>query len=94
MRHKIFLGELALDGRLRPVSGALNIAQMAVESGFHELFLPTQNANEAAAIEGATVVPIDCLQEAIDVLEGKRTIAPFRFHPLKTQHPPVQIFPK
>ena len=50
--HKIFLGELALDGRLRPVNGALNIAQMAVESGFHQLFLPAQNANEAAAIEG------------------------------------------
>jgi magnesium chelatase family protein len=82
-RDKIFLGELALDGRLRPVNGALNIAQMAVESGFHQLFLPAQNANEAAAIEGAVVVSVSRLQEAIDILEGKVTILPFRFQPLK-----------
>ena len=83
-RDKIFLGELALDGRLRPVNGALNIAQMAVESGFHQLFLPVQNANEAAAIEGIAIVPINRLQEVIDILEGKSNgLLPFRFHPLK-----------
>ncbi len=81
-RHKIFLGELALDGRLRPINGALNIAQMAVESGFRELFLPEQSANEAAAIENVVVVPIGCLQEAIDILEEKISAAPFRFRPL------------
>jgi len=84
-RYKIFLGELALDGRLRPVNGALNIAQMAVESGFRELFLPTQNANEASAIEGITIIPINCLQEMVDILEGKATIPPFRFHPLENR---------
>src|ERR1039457_4539791 len=47
---KIFLGELALDGRLRPVNGALNIAQMGARLGFKYIFLPTQNANEASAI--------------------------------------------
>ena len=94
-RHKIFIGELALDGRLRPVNGALNIAEMAAEAGFHELFLPAENANEAAAIEGVTVIPIDCLQKVIDILEGKVVVAPFRFQPLKIlQPPPVLIFPK
>jgi magnesium chelatase family protein len=82
-RHKIFLGELALDGRLRPVNGALNISQMAIGSGFHQLFLPAQNANEAAAIEGVTVIPINCLQEVIDILEEKKIAAPFRFCELK-----------
>lgn len=91
-RHKIFLGELALDGRLRPVNGALNIAQMAVESGFHQLFLPAQNANEAAAIEGVAIIPITCLQEAIDILEEKKIVAPFRFHALKNMVMPYPNF--
>ena len=42
-KNKIFLGELALDGRLRPVSGALNIAELAEKSEFEYLFLPQQN---------------------------------------------------
>src|SRR5271154_4807147 len=42
---KVFLGELALDGRLRPVNGALNVAEVAGESGFAFLFLPRENAN-------------------------------------------------
>ena len=47
-RDKIFLGELALDGRLRPVNGALSISQMAAELHFAYIFLPSENANEAA----------------------------------------------
>ena len=91
-RDKIFLGELALDGRLRPVNGALNIAQLAVKLGFRQLFLPTQNANEAAAIEGVNVIPVNCLQETLDILE-KRTIVPsFRFRPLKNISTPCPNF--
>src|SRR5271154_7075667 len=47
-KDKIFIGELALDGRLRPVNGALNIAEMADRKEFKYLFLPSENANEAA----------------------------------------------
>src|SRR5580700_8017068 len=50
-RDKIFLGELALDGRLRPINGSLNIAEMAHELGFDFVFVPKENANEAAAIK-------------------------------------------
>src|ERR1700722_12679357 len=67
---KIFLGELALDGRLRPVSGALNIAQKAARDGFGYLFLPRENANEAAAIAGINVVAVEDLRETIAILEG------------------------
>src|SRR5581483_1911430 len=77
--NKIFLGELALDGRLRPVDGALNIAQAAAALGFEYLFLPAQNANEAAAIEGIRVVPLNDLQEAIDFLEERRIMVPAKF---------------
>src|SRR5277367_1024845 len=47
---KVFVGELALDGRLRPVNGALSIAQAMWELGFEYLFLPRGNADEAVAI--------------------------------------------
>lgn len=67
----IFLGELALDGRLRPIVGALNIAQKAADLEFQTIFLPKENANEAAAIQNISIVPLDHLREAIDILEGR-----------------------
>ena len=73
---KIFIGELALDGRLRPVNGALNIAQMAERAGFKYIFLPKENANEAAAIIGAAAIPVATLTEAIDILEERCPIVP------------------
>jgi magnesium chelatase family protein len=76
---KIFLGELALDGRLRPVSGALNIAEKAMRDGFAYIFLPRENANEAAAIEGIKVVGVQDLRETISILEGRANREPTRF---------------
>lgn len=69
---KIFLGELALDGRLRAVNGALNVAQMASERGFQYLFVPIENANEAAAIADIKIIPVKNLSEAIAILENKK----------------------
>ncbi|MDR3581908.1 MAG: YifB family Mg chelatase-like AAA ATPase [Candidatus Pacebacteria bacterium] len=69
-RDKIFLGELALDGRLRPVNGALNIAERAARAGFRYVFLPRRNASEAAVIKNIAVVPIETLDEAIGMLGG------------------------
>jgi magnesium chelatase family protein len=71
---KIFLGELALDGRLRLVNGALNVAQMAAERGFTHLFLPVENADEAAVIKNIKIVPLKDLHEAIAILESKQDI--------------------
>ena len=73
---KVFVGELALDGGVRPINGALNIAEAARDAGFKLLFLPAHNAHEAAVIEGITVVPIESLQDIMEFLEGKRTIEP------------------
>lgn len=78
---KIFVGELALDGALRPVSGALNIAQMAGEKGFREIYLPPENAGEAAVVRNIRVIPLRNLVEAIDVLENRKNIPPARFKP-------------
>jgi magnesium chelatase family protein len=70
--NKVLVGELALDGRLRPVSGALNIAQMASDMGFGHLLLPRENAREAAAITGITIVPLETLRDAVAFLEGRK----------------------
>src|SRR6185437_14342142 len=76
---KIFLGELALDGRLRPVNGALNIAQKAADDGYSYVLLPKQNANEAAAITKVKVIALEHLRDAIAFLEKKITIMPATF---------------
>lgn len=71
---KIILGELALDGRLRPVKGAISFALAAKEKGFSELILPKQNAPEAGLIKGLKTIGVTTLGEAIDYLEGKKEI--------------------
>ncbi len=73
VRDKLFLGELALDGRLRPISGSLSITQMARDKNFRTIFVPYENSGEAFAIENITVVPIRNLNEAIDVLLGGKS---------------------
>lgn len=73
---KIFAGELSLDGRLRKINGALNIAQMASEHNFKYLVLPKENAAEAAVVKNIKIIPIDTLQEAVEFLEGKKEISP------------------
>jgi magnesium chelatase family protein len=73
-RDKIFLGELALDGRLRPVNGALNIAERAARAGFLYIFLPKRNANEAAVIKKIAIVAVETLDEVIGILEGRRPL--------------------
>lgn len=77
---KIFVGELSLDGRLRPINGALNIAHMAAEEGFKYLLLPKENAQEAAVIQGIKVIPLENLAQAIEFLEGRKNIRPEVFN--------------
>lgn len=73
---KIFLGELALDGRLRPVKGVISFALACKEKGFSELILPKQNAVEASLIKGIKVIGTENLKETIDYLEGRKEILP------------------
>ena len=79
VQDAIFVGELALDGSLRPVSGALNIAEMAGRAGFKKLFISTGNANEAAAISGLCVIPADSLEDVIGILEKRKIVKPHIF---------------
>jgi magnesium chelatase family protein len=82
---KLFVGELSLDGALRSISGALNIALFARERGFTELFLPKENAAEAAAIPEVKVFPVATLRDLVLHLEARTSIAP---------HPPTELIPR
>ncbi len=79
-----FLGELALDGSLRPVAGVLPMALAAAESGVRALYVPYDNAAEAAEACGdaMTVYPAHTAKEVVDALQGTAplaaaTVAPF-----------------
>ncbi|MDO8630383.1 MAG: YifB family Mg chelatase-like AAA ATPase [Phycisphaerales bacterium] len=66
----LIMGELALDGRVRPVRGALSAALLAREHGLRGVIVPMENAREAAVVEGIDVIPITSLTEAVGYLTG------------------------
>lgn len=74
----IFLGELSLDGALRPVPGVLSVAILARDMGVRELFVPAENAAEAALIPELRVFPVFNLAELITHLAGGDEILPQR----------------
>ncbi len=66
----LFLGELALDGSLRPFRGALSIAMEGKRRGFKRIILPEANAREAAMVQGVDVHPCGTLREAVSLVQG------------------------
>ena len=70
---KIFLGELGLDGALRRIRGALPLAEAAKRHGFEEIYLPKENALEAALVEGLRIYGADSLREVIDHVNEFKT---------------------
>ncbi|MEK7194109.1 MAG: YifB family Mg chelatase-like AAA ATPase [Patescibacteria group bacterium] len=76
-KEKLFLGELSLDGSLRAVRGVLPVAKFAKEEGFKEIFVPKDNAKEAALIEGLTVYGAENLKEILGHLSGEKLLKPF-----------------
>ncbi|MBD2724535.1 YifB family Mg chelatase-like AAA ATPase [Hymenobacter armeniacus] len=72
----IIMGEMALDGELRPIKGVLPIAIQARKEGFKGIVLPKENAEEAAIVNNLDVISVGSMQEAIDFFEGRLDIAP------------------
>ena len=70
----LLIGELSLDGELRPVKGILPMALQAQKEGFTSIILPKQNAREAAVVESLDVYSAKKLNEVIDHLEGKKEL--------------------
>lgn len=76
----VMLGELALDGTLRPVHGALPIAVELRKKKVKGLILPEQNAREAAMVEGIDVYGVSTLTEAVELLDGRSGLRPLRMN--------------
>ncbi|MDO8304136.1 MAG: ATP-binding protein, partial [Sedimentisphaerales bacterium] len=72
--RSVYCGELSLEGRVRPISGVIAITQFARDAGFTSLFVPEENAAEAALIEGIDVYPVATLSACIEHLIGVKSI--------------------
>lgn len=70
---RMFVGELALDGSLRPVRGVLPVIETAKRCGIREVIVPMENATEAALVEGVTIYPASHLSEVVEHVDTKRT---------------------
>jgi len=73
------IGELALDGRIRPIKGSLPIAIKLREQGIPAVMLPVENAEEAAVIDNIDVIPVSHLTEAVGYLNDELEILPLDF---------------
>jgi len=78
-RHNEFLiaGELALDGRLRKIKGALSLALLAKAKKKRGVILPAENGREAAVVEGIEVYPVGTLSQAVSFLNEQLPLEPF-----------------
>ncbi len=72
----VFLGELSLDGILSPVSGVLPMTIAAYQKGIEHIFVPEQNAKEAAVIDGIKVYAVKTLKDILDHFSGEKVISP------------------
>lgn len=71
-----FLGELSLFGELRPVNGVLPMCLKAKQAGLQKIYVPAQNAEEGALVQGLTVYPVPNLTALIEHLSGRIPLAP------------------
>ena len=80
----IFVGELSLVGELQKLKGALAIARTANKNGYKKLFIPKQNAGEAALIKGLEVYGVSTIKEVVDFLKGEIKLEPEPHQKLKS----------
>jgi magnesium chelatase family protein len=73
------VGELALDGTIRPIKGVLSMALAAREEGRRGIVVPVENGQEAAVVEGVEVIPVNSLTEAVGFFTEQIPIAPVEF---------------
>lgn len=75
----VIMGELALDGIVRPIKGALPIAIEARKKGFKGFILPKENATEAAIVDNLEIIGVETLKDAIGHLDGSAPITPLDY---------------
>ncbi len=92
-KEDIFIGELSLDGELRPIKGALTLALLAKEKNIKNVYLPEENALEASLIPGPQIRPVKHLRQLIKHLRQEEQIIPFQAknNKLITPHYPPDL---
>ncbi|MCP4020928.1 MAG: YifB family Mg chelatase-like AAA ATPase [Desulfobacteraceae bacterium] len=78
----LMVGELSLDGRVRPVKGVLSYALAARENGFKGIMVPEENKDEAAIICDCDILPVKRLSQIVDFFSGLRQITPHKINGL------------
>jgi len=81
-RRFLFAGELALDGRVRPVRGAIAMATLAKSLGLDGVVVPMENASEAAVVDGVAAFGVSTLAEVVGLINGALPAEP---------HPPIDV---
>jgi magnesium chelatase family protein len=76
--HYYVTGELALDGRVRPVRGVLSMAMLARQQGARGILVPRDNANEAGVVDGLDVIAVGSLTDAVGFLTEQLPLEPVR----------------
>jgi magnesium chelatase family protein len=74
----LFMGELSLDGRIKPVNGSLPMATAAKEAGYQGVIIPFENSREASVVDGISVLPAATLHQVVDFLRGFTLIEPVK----------------
>src|SRR5215207_1926498 len=77
IKKGVFVGELSLDGSVRPVRGAMPMAYSAFQEGFEAIYVPVENAEEAALVRGIDVIPVPSLGQLVEHLYGMNVIPPY-----------------
>ena len=79
-KNILFAGELSLDGSLKATNGVLAMAILAKKLNFKEIIIPAQNAEEAALVDGISIVPVGKIKDVVAHLDGTRRIQPFKLN--------------
>ncbi len=85
VKDALFAGELALDGSLRPIRGSISIAEIAKRHNISTIYIPTQNAQQAALVDGVTIYGVTSIKELFLHLKGEMRQMPTVAKPTQAQ---------
>ncbi len=85
MKHKAFVGELSLQGVIRPVRGVLPMVIAARQAGVQEVYVPAENGAEAAVVDGIAVYPVKDVAGLLMHLQGQERLSPVEEQPFSPE---------
>ncbi len=74
VENRLFIGELSLNGEVKPVRGIINIVETAINQGYKEIFVPRKNLPQASLVEGATIYGVETLRSLYLALKNQETL--------------------